>query len=114
MVELISRATSRKTKDHWLQGLTELGVPCGPLNTVPEVFADPQVRHRKMEFRMDHPLAGKEGMKMIGNPIRYSETPVSYRRPPPLLGEHSREILKDWLNLEDGEITCLEEKQVLA
>ena len=70
LVELISRATSRKTKDHWLQGLNELEVPCGPLNTVPEVFGDPQVRHRQMEFRMDHPLAGKEGMKMIGNPIR--------------------------------------------
>jgi crotonobetainyl-CoA:carnitine CoA-transferase CaiB-like acyl-CoA transferase len=66
-----------------------------------------------MEIQMDHELTGDAGMKMIGNPIQYSETPVDYRHPPPMLGQHSHEILKDWLNLEDSEIDGLSEKKVL-
>ena len=110
---IISRATSVHSKAHWLEGLKKLGVPCGPVNTVPEVFEDPQIRHREMEISMDHPLTGDSKMKMIGNPIRYSETPVSYRNPPPMLGQHNREILKDWLELEDVEIERLSQNEVL-
>ena len=98
---------------HWLEGLKKLGVPCGPVNTVPEVFEDPQIRHREMEISIDHPLTGDSKMKMIGNPIRYSETPVTYRNSPPMLGQHNREILKDWLELEDNEIERLSRNEVL-
>ena len=110
---IISRATSFHSKAHWLEGLKKLGVPCGPVNTVPEVFEDPQIRHREMEISMDHPLTGDSKMKLIGNPIRYSETQVSYRNPPPMLGQHNREILKDWLELEDNEIERLFQNEVL-
>ena len=79
----------------------------------PEVYEDLQIRHREMEISMDHPLTGDSKMKMIGNPIRYSETPVSYRNPPPMLGQHNREILKDWLQLEDVEIERLSQNEVL-
>ena len=72
------------------------GVPCGPINDLAQVFADPQVQARGTRIRMAHPLAGE--VDLVANPIRLSRTPVDYRRPPPLLGEHNAEVLTDWLN----------------
>jgi len=83
---------------YWLEGLEAVNVPCGPVNTVDQVFADPQVTHRNMEVSMEHPLAGG-GARLIGNPIKFSETPVTYRQPPPLLGEHTDAVLEEVLGL---------------
>src|SRR3546814_5719993 len=63
---------------------------CCPINTVDQVFEDPQVVQRNMKISMPHPLAGRGAVDLIGNPIKLSETPVSYRRPPPVLGEQDR------------------------
>lgn len=78
---------------HWLELLTRHGVPCGPINGIDAVFDDPQIRARDMVVEMAHPE--RETLQLAGNPLKFSRTPVSYRRPPPLLGEHSDEILRE-------------------
>ncbi len=73
------------------------GVPGGEINTVPEVFASEQVAARDMKISMPHPLAASGQVDLIGNPIKFSGTPISYRQHPPLVGEHTDEVLADWL-----------------
>jgi len=75
-------------------------VPCGPINTLDKVFADPQVQARGMRVEMPHPHAEK--VALVANPIRMSESPVQYRRPPPMLGEHTEEVLASWLGEGEG------------
>lgn len=72
-------------------------VPGGEINTVPEVFASEQVAARGMKIRMAHPLAASGHVDLIGNPVKFSATPVSYHRHPPICGEHTDEVLADWL-----------------
>ena len=91
----------------WLDGLQALKVPCGPVYSLDQVFADPQVRDRGMERRMPHPLGASNETPVISNPIRLSETPVTYRRPPPVLGEHTDEVLQDLLGLDRAAIDKL-------
>jgi len=73
------------------------GVPGGEINTVPEVFASEQVAARGMKISMPHPLAASGHVDLIGNPIKFSETPISYRQHPPTVGEHTDEVLAEWL-----------------
>ncbi|GGD60133.1 CaiB/BaiF CoA transferase family protein [Lacimicrobium alkaliphilum] len=77
--------------DHWLAQLAEAGVPCGPINTLDRVFAEPQVRHRRMQFDLPHPIAGK--VPMVANPVKFSRTKVEYNQAPPTLGQHTDEVL---------------------
>jgi crotonobetainyl-CoA:carnitine CoA-transferase CaiB-like acyl-CoA transferase len=95
----ISRLTSTRDKADWIAALDAAGVPCGPINDVGEVFDDPQVRHRGMRIEMDHPLAKTGKVNLIGNPVKFSRTPASYRHAPPLLGEGGSDIVADWLGL---------------
>ena len=81
------------------------GVPCGPINTLDRVFDDPQVKARGMRMEMAHSVAGT--VPLVANPIRMSETPVSYRRPPPTLGEHTSEVLQSWLSMGEEELQAL-------
>src|SRR5665811_290607 len=76
---------------HWLQALEEAGIPCGPVNDFAQVFADPHVRERGMEIKVDHPFEPK--LSLIRNPISFSETPVTEYRAPPLLGADTKEVL---------------------
>ena len=112
LVPAVARIIRRHPVRHWLDGLEAVNVPCGPVNTLDQVFADPQVRHRNMEISMDHPLAGGEA-RLIGNPIKYSETPVTYRQPPPLLGEHTDAVLEEVLGLDAGERARLRAAKVI-
>jgi crotonobetainyl-CoA:carnitine CoA-transferase CaiB-like acyl-CoA transferase len=77
----------------WSDKLAAAGVPAGPINPIPAVFADPQVRHREMLIELPHPVAGT--VPQIASPIRYAEAPIAYRRGPPLVGEHTREVLDE-------------------
>lgn len=95
---LISEATARKPRAYWLEGLEAVGVPSGPINNVDEVFEDPQVQHREMRISMEHPSAANP-VDLLGNPIRYSRTPVSYRRPPPTAGQDTDDVLAELLGL---------------
>jgi crotonobetainyl-CoA:carnitine CoA-transferase CaiB-like acyl-CoA transferase len=88
-----------------IEKLIAVGVPCGPINDLKQVFDDPHIISRGMRQDISHPRAGT--MPVLSNPIRFSETPPSYTRPPPALGEHTRSVLADELQLEDAEIDAL-------
>lgn len=103
----------RKTQNEWVEGLAKLGVPCSPVNTVDQVFADPQVRSRGMQIAVPHPQSGKGDVDLIGNPIKYSATPVDYRRAPPYLGQHTDEVLKEVLKLSPAEIAELKAQKIV-
>lgn len=96
LIPLIRQVTVFRTTAEWIAALEQAGVPCGPINDLDQVFADPQVQARGTRIRMAHPLAGE--VDLVANPIRLSRTPVDYRRPPPLLGEHNSEVFADWLS----------------
>jgi len=96
LMPLIRQVTVFRTTAEWIAALEQAGVPCGPINDLAQVFADPQVQARGTRIRMAHPLAGE--VDLVANPIRLSRTPVDYRRPPPLLGEHNSEVFADWLS----------------
>ena len=81
------------------------GVPYGPINTLDQVFADPQVEARGMRLELDHPTAGT--VPLVGSPIRYSDTTLEFERPPPLLGEHTAEVLRGVLGLDDSAVERL-------
>jgi crotonobetainyl-CoA:carnitine CoA-transferase CaiB-like acyl-CoA transferase len=106
-----SAVSVTRTTKAWMAVLEPAGVPCGPVNTLAEVFADPQVVARGLAVRMPHG-SGAEA-RLVANPIRMSETPVEYRTAPPLLGEHTRRVLTDRLGLDDAEITALADRGVL-
>ena len=80
-------------------------MPCGPINTLDRVFDDPHAKARGMAIEMPHPQAGS--VNLVAAPAKMSETPVTYRRPPPVRGEHTVEVLRDMLGLTDGEIARL-------
>lgn len=90
---IVRDAIGRRTLAEWLSRLGEQGVPCGPINTVPMVFADEQVVHREMLRELDHPLAGR--LPQVVSPIKYVNNPLHFERPPPLLGQHTHEILAE-------------------
>ena len=112
LISLIEAVTRTRGTDAWMEALEAAGVPCAPVNTIDRVFADPQVEARGMQIRMPHPLAG-EDVRLVGSPIRLSATPVSYRRAPPTLGEHTDEVLAEVLDLGESERAALREDGVI-
>lgn len=100
LVPLIRQVTVFRSTAQWVALLEKAGVPCGPVNDLEAVFADPQVVHRQLQIAMAHPAAGE--VKLVANPIRLSRTPVSYRSAPPCLGADQSNVLSDWL----GALTC--------
>ncbi len=113
LYDRLEEVMRRKAQSEWVDGLAKLGVPCSPVNNIDQVFADPQVRARQMQIAMPHPLADKGDVDLIGNPIRYSATPIAYRQPPPYLGQHSDEVLREVLKMSDAEIAELRGKGVI-
>ncbi len=95
LVGLIRGATTGRDTADWIAAMEAAGVPCGPINTLDKVFDDPQVRARGMRIELPHPVAG--AVPLVANPIRMSASPVSYRHAPPALGEHTGEVLDEWL-----------------
>jgi formyl-CoA transferase len=93
LIERIETITGAETRSYWLERLEAHGIPCGPINNYAEAFADPQVRAREMIVGVDHPTLGR--LHMPGSPIKMSETPPSVGRRGPLLGEHTREVLRE-------------------
>ena len=84
-------------KEPMLEAMNAVGVTCGPIHTVDEVFATDQVAARDMVVTMDHPLSASGTVDLIGNPVKFSETPVTYRKAPPVCGADTQEVLKEWL-----------------
>ncbi|MDE2093690.1 MAG: CoA transferase [Burkholderiales bacterium] len=104
LVPMLAALMKQRSRGDWLVSLEAAKVPCGPINDLAEVFADPQVLERAMTVQMPHPLAGS--VRLVASPMKFSATPVRYQRPPPLLGEHTDEVLLE-LGLTDAEITAL-------
>ena len=113
LTEAVSAVTRTRAIDDWIEALSAAGVGCAPINTIDRVFADPQVQHREMQIAMDHRLAGGKPVQLIGNPIKMSETPVTYRRPPPTMGEHTQDVLAELLGMDDEERGALQGKGVI-
>ena len=97
--------------DWWLEQLNQKGIPCGPIATIDQVFDNPQVQHRGMRLELDHPTAGK--VPSVANPINLSESPVIYDRAPPLLGQHTEQVLEELLKLDSEQIEQLRRDGVI-
>jgi crotonobetainyl-CoA:carnitine CoA-transferase CaiB-like acyl-CoA transferase len=110
LIENIQRLLETETAAHWVEKLRAEEIPCGPINTAADALNDAQTRARGMIAEIEHPLLGVA--KSVGNPIHLSATPISYRLPPPLLGEHNTEILRE-LGKTESEIEKLKGLQVV-
>ena len=91
--------------EHWLELLTTAGVPVGPINNIRDIFSEPYATERELVRQLQHPLAGE--VATVANPVRFSGTPVEYRRAPPLLGQHTVEILSKELGFSQEKIAAL-------
>ncbi|MDO5102507.1 MAG: CaiB/BaiF CoA-transferase family protein [Lautropia sp.] len=107
LVPMLKKLTVARNTADWIQALEAKAVPCGPINTLADVFADPQVQARGMQVTMPHPVAGQ--VPLVASPMRFSATPVDYRLAPPMLGEHTEEILAGTLGMSGDEIARLRE-----
>lgn len=111
LIGLLRSATVTRTTADWVTAMEAAGVPCGPINTIDQVFADPQVQARGLRIEMPHPLAGQ--VPLVANPMRLSGSPVAYRRAPPTLGQHTDEVLAQWLQLDAPAVATLREQRVV-
>ena len=93
-----------RSSAEWLSALEAEGIGCGPINRLDQVFDDPHVKARGMVAEVAHPAVGGAPAKLISTPLRLSATPAGIRLPPPVLGEHTEEVLRDVLGCDDGEI----------
>ena len=112
LVPQVAAIMLQKSSADWLVALNAEGIPCGPINDIEQVFADPQVQHRGLQLELDHPAAGK--VASVANPIRMSLTPVQYDRAPPLLGQHTGEVLIRLLGMDEQDVSRLKQDNIIA
>jgi crotonobetainyl-CoA:carnitine CoA-transferase CaiB-like acyl-CoA transferase len=108
---MLSEIFRSRNNQSWLRVLNEAEVPCAPIQTIDQVFQSPQVLHRKMLVEVAHATAGK--VRMAGLPVKFSGTPASVRLPPPLLGEHSEQVLASWLGMSSEAVAQLKDKGIV-
>jgi crotonobetainyl-CoA:carnitine CoA-transferase CaiB-like acyl-CoA transferase len=108
---LLQEIFSKKSAETWIAELSAQGIPCGPINNLDAVFTDAQVKHRDVARHLPHVTAGS--VPTIANPIRFSETPTEYRLGPPVLGEHTREILSELASLDEEKIVKLQAEKII-
>ena len=111
VTDTLTPVMKSKTTAEWIDALEALKIGCGPINTLEQVFADPHVQAREMVVEMAH--GSGETVKVIANPVKLSATPPSYRSPPPVLGEHTEEVLASVLKMSASDIAALREKGIL-
>lgn len=105
LIPLLATVMKTRKRDDWLAALEANNIPGGPINTIDQVYADPQVLARQMKLELPHPVAGTTPLS--ASPMRFSDTPVQYRGAPPTLGQHSVEILRDELGWDEAQIAQL-------
>jgi crotonobetainyl-CoA:carnitine CoA-transferase CaiB-like acyl-CoA transferase len=111
LVPLLEDILRARPKQEWLAALEAAKVPCGAINNLAEVFADPHVQERGMVNAWEHPLA--EGLRLVASPLKLSATPVRTERPPPLLGQHTEEVLRELLGWDEQRIAVMRGKEVI-
>jgi formyl-CoA transferase len=108
---ILEEAFGARDAGEWLDALRQAGLPCGPINTVPEVFDHPQAEARGMVLEAEHPTAGS--LRFPGFPYKLSETPAALRQPPPQLGRHTEQVLADLLGYSTADVATLREQGVV-
>lgn len=111
LIPLIDALMLEHPQAWWIAELEKVGVPCGPINDLDQVFAHPQVQHRGMRITMNHPEIGE--IPQVGNPIHLSETPVRYDQAPPLVGEHTEMVLRELLGVTEQQFSALKRGDVV-
>ncbi len=111
LIPILSELFKSQTSNYWIKALEEISVPCGPINTIDQVFADPQVQARGMQIDRSHPLAGK--VPLVSSPIKLSESTVEPGAAPPLLGEHTHQVLSELLQLDDTQCNRLKQDGIV-
>jgi len=111
LIPLLADMVRRKSRQEWIALLEDAGVPCGPINQLDDVFSDPQVIARGMQISLPHPTAGS--VKLVGSPMKLSATPPDYQAPPPLLGQHTDQILKSVLEYDDEQLSQLRQRGII-
>lgn len=112
LLPIVAAILKQHSIAHWMPLLREAVVPSAPIYDFKQVYDDPQIRHRGLVKTLPHPLSGT--LSMVGNPLNFSETPLEYTRGPPLLGQHTSEVLREVLGIDDQEIVRLAEQKVTA
>jgi crotonobetainyl-CoA:carnitine CoA-transferase CaiB-like acyl-CoA transferase len=101
----------QRRSEEWAAEFDRHQIPWGPINTIDQVLAMPQVRHRKMRVAMRHPLSDR--LEIVGSPLKLSDTPPVYEYPPPLLGEHTEQVLRDLLHYSADRIQALRQEHAI-
>jgi crotonobetainyl-CoA:carnitine CoA-transferase CaiB-like acyl-CoA transferase len=112
LLPIVADILKHETIAYWIPLLREAVVPSAPIYDFKQVFDDPQIKHRNLVKTIPHPLSGT--MSVVGNPLNFSETPLEYGRPPPLLGEHTAQVLREVLGMDDAQIARLAEQKVTS
>jgi crotonobetainyl-CoA:carnitine CoA-transferase CaiB-like acyl-CoA transferase len=112
LVPQVATLLQARTTREWLEVLEGAQVPCGPINDLAQVFAEPQVRHRGLRMDLPHPTAGSA--PGVRNPVRFSRTAIEYERAPPPLGADTAAVLKGRLGLDDAVLADLAARRVIA
>ena len=111
LTRLLGEVFAKRTKSEWLELLEAAGIPNGPINDIAQVFEEPQVKARGVRIELEHAAAGK--LPLVASPMRFSGTPVEYRLAPPLLGQHTEEVLRGLLGKGNAEIARLRDNGVI-
>jgi formyl-CoA transferase len=111
ITEALAKIFRQRTTREWVEALEAAGVPNGPINTIKQVFEEPQVVARGMKIDLPHPTAGT--ISLVASPMKFSATPVEYRNAPPTLGQHTDEILRGMLGMTDAQIADLRSKSAI-
>ncbi len=111
LIPLLQRQFATRSTAHWLKALEAAGVPCGPINNLQQVFDDPQVQHRGLQFDLPHPAGSAP---MVGNPIRFDGQPLNASSAPPTLGQHTDEVLQQQLGLSAADCEQLRAQGLIA
>ncbi|MES2115630.1 MAG: CaiB/BaiF CoA-transferase family protein [Pseudomonadota bacterium] len=111
LIRQLRQVTITRDTAAWIAALEAAGVPCGPINRIDQVFADPHVQARGLRIEVEHPALG--AVPLVANPMRLSASPVAYRLAPPTLGQHTDQVLREWLQLDDAQLDGLRQRAVL-
>ena len=112
LVGLIEARLAARGRDEWVAAFAAAGLPAGPINDIAQVFSDPQVAHRQMVVEVEHPTAGP--VRLPGIPVKFGGTPARVQGPPPLLGEHTDDVLRGILGLDDAAVAALRTDGVIG